>query len=205
MKLSRWLDLNKGRFSRICSHLSDRKFTRKVCYCKNYSIYEGEVYGKDVARKFPENLVIEEIQADTINKLLNFISPKVINDFKKRLADGKKCLGAFYQGKPAGYSWIDFKRGERTQTGYYRLDKKKAYLFGSYVSPLYRRKGIYVSMLQKCLEFLRKKNITAVRVLTLDPWVANTLLKVGLKKIGKIKYIKLFGFQKIYYRENHEM
>lgn len=108
---------------------------------KKYFVLEADLSSPlSIAPEVP-GLVVRKADLSDLAAMGNVITPRVLEEFKNFLEQGKVCLVGMLGGRLAAYSWLSFE-----QRSFIRLGDKQAYFFGSYVLPAYRNKGIHTSM-----------------------------------------------------------
>jgi ribosomal protein S18 acetylase RimI-like enzyme len=163
--------------------------------------------------RYDKSVVVEKILTDTSVKTETKIEvdfkivqpddfPKIANKFKKLEIDAEKmfrsgdmCIVAEANGEIVHWTWVTFKENYVME-----MEKKiripnsnSAYVYAVYTVPEYRRLGIAPKAMETLLSYLHDRGIRKVFAL-IHPSNFPSLRyfrKVGFKKIGMIKLIKI--------------
>jgi len=128
--------------------------------------------------------------------------PSIVNklqkfgiDAEKRFRSGDKCIVATVNGEIVHWTWVAFKEA------YVGVLEKKirvpdtnsAYVYGIYTLRKYRRLGIASKAMEALLNHLHSRGIKRVFVLIHHNNFPSIRYhqKIGFKKIGTIKFIKI--------------
>lgn len=128
--------------------------------------------------------------------------PSEIQKYSNKLKNGRICFIALDKDKIVSYTWLtfDFDRSlDGSKMGPpIRLRPGDIYSYDSYTLPEYRARGIGSALWAKKLEYSRQKGYERIISLVNERNKASRRMneKAGRRAYEKIKFIKIFGFQR---------
>jgi hypothetical protein len=164
-------------------------------------LFVGELESLKGAATAPFDVRFELLRPEAIPDLLTISQFCDEHEAKRRLDAGQLCLLGYADGRPVHCSWlalagqsvsIDFLRVEAI------LSPGSAYSYELFVVPALRRVGLGKAAFQERIRLLRElglERMVSVVVPENRAGLGHTL-SAGMRKIGLLRCVRLFGFQR---------
>lgn len=143
---------------------------------RRYSILSRSVFKPIPDINIRNHITTRIAMYSDLPKFEIIVTPMALENFSKRLKEGKICLIALDGDKIIYYSWISF-----VQEGFIRIKDEEAYFFNSFTSPKYRNMGIHTKMTIERLRLIKQMGYEKALLIILPK---NLAAKRALKKIG---------------------
>ena len=169
--------------------------------CRRVMLFEGELESLRGSAAAPHSVRFELLRPEAIPELLTISQFCDEHEARRRLGAGQLCMLGYAGGRPVYCSWqalagqtvaIDFL-GIRT-----RLGPGCAYSYELFVDPEFRGAGLAKAALQERIRVLRElglERMVSVVVPENRAGMGHTL-SAGLRRIGYVRCVRLFGWQK---------
>lgn len=169
-----------------------------LCLVVDYKRYI--LLTRDTSLPIPEIKAYCEISIRTIGffdviTLQKILTPKMLEQFSRFIAEGKVCLASFEKDNIVNYSWISFKN-----KGFVKLGDKEAYLFDSFTVARYRNMGIHTSATAERLRIIKSKGCryAVILVSPRNKSALKVLDRLGFKKNGEAHSLSIPLFKLIF-------
>ncbi len=96
--------------------------------------------------KFPTGVTARLATVDDLQLFKNMIPPIRLRRFERKLNAGELCLVALHEGEGVGLGWGSFANSITVNHTPLKLGPKDLYLWGAYVTPAFRRRGLMTAM-----------------------------------------------------------
>ncbi len=130
------------------------------------------------------------------------IAPSLrLKRFAKKLEAGEACIVGIYDNRVISTTWIGFAETPTLVETPLKLTAKEAYLWGGYMDPQYRSKGVNTAMVYYTMHWLRDQGYEAVFMYTerYNKPVLRLCEKLGFDVVSRLTSVRLLKWQKSWY------
>ncbi len=147
----------------------------------------------------PNRVVFREIRPEDVDWLAQQLEAGAGNeDLAARLGQSRGVM-AVVADRFAGYAWGTQSPREKEGIPPFQFPIRPApsllYIYGGYVAPGYRRKGVLGGLLRQLLvETARAGGVSGAFLLTAHPAVSAAADRLGFRRTGVLRYRRRLGF-----------
>lgn len=181
-----------------------KKYSRYFVRIENFIVFQHNCIASLPSVQSPKlNIELRDMTKDALENIIDLYS-NTINmeteltkeELEERLLFNHACVGAYFQNMWCGYSWCSTHYLKIQKSGSYTLEPADiAYIFGSYVLPEYRGRGISSSLCNYLLTEFKKRGCKRFLAIVKANNIASIKVQMntGFSRMGNIILITIFS------------